>query len=315
MIHTDVIIVGGGPAGAACAGRLKQAGVGCILLDQAQFPRFKPCAGWITPQIFADLGIRPEQYPHGLVTYRHFRISLAGVKFKLKTLQYAIRRVEFDAWLLERAGVETHLHRVEKICWMRERYVVDDQYTSQYLIGAGGTHCPVKKTVFPAVESQPGTLIVAMEEEFPYPRMDEQCYLWFFENHLPGYAWYVPKANGFVNVGIGGSASQLKANRDTLKHHWQQLIEKLEKMELVQGHTYEPAGHSYHLRPPRPQLRIGNAFLVGDAAGLATLDMGEGIHPAIRSGILAAEAIIHKREYSVASIPRTSWPSLLGLRR
>ena len=149
MIHTDVIIVGGGPAGAACAARLKQAGVGCILLDQARFPRFKLCAGWITPQIFHDLGIQPQEYPHGLVTYKYFRVSLGGVKFKLRTLQYAIRRVEFDQWLLERAGVETHLHRVEKIIQLRERYVVDEQFTAEYLIGAGGTHCPVKKNLVP----------------------------------------------------------------------------------------------------------------------------------------------------------------------
>ena len=86
-------------------------------------------------------------------------------------------------------------------------------------------------------------------------------------------------------------------------------------MGLVQGHAYEPSGHSYHLRNTRPQLRTGNAFLVGDAVGLATRDMGEGIHPAIRSGILAAEAIISSQEYSVASIPSYSWPSLFGLRR
>jgi len=315
MIHTDVLIVGGGPAGAACAGRLKQAGVGCLILDQAQFPRFKPCAGWTTPQIFQDLGIRPEEYPHGLVTYRHFRVSLGGVKFKLRTLQYAIRRIEFDQWLLERADVEVRQHTVRQIQLEGGQHIIDDQYSAEYLIGAGGTHCPVKKNLFPADAKKQGTLIVAMEEEFPYPLTDEQCYLWFFENHLPGYAWYVPKANGYVNVGIGGSASQLKANGNTLKGHWQQLLEKLEKMGLIRDHAYEPAGHSYHLRQSRPQLRIGNAFLVGDAVGLATLDMGEGIHPAIRSGILAAEAIINGQEYSVASIPRFSWPSLFGLRR
>jgi len=44
---------------------------------------------------------------------------------------------------------------------------------------------------------------------------------------------------------------------------------------------------------------------VGDALGLATLDMGEGIGPAVRSGQLAAEAIIHGTEYSVASIRAT----------
>jgi flavin-dependent dehydrogenase len=39
-----------------------------------------------------------------------------------------------------------------------------------------------------------------------YPFSDERCHLWFFEDGLPGYAWYVPKADGYLNVGIGGSA-------------------------------------------------------------------------------------------------------------
>lgn len=315
MIHTDVIIVGGGPAGAACAHKLKQAGVGCILLDRAEFPRFKPCAGWLTPQTFHSLEIQPQEYPHGLVTYRHFRVTLGGFKFRLRTLQYAIRRVEFDHWLLQRAGVETHAHRVERISQVRGRFVVDDQFTAEYLVGAGGTHCPVKKALFSAEAPAPGTLIVAMEEEFPHPLQDEQCYLWFFENHLPGYAWYVPKANGYVNIGIGGSASQLKKQGQTLKQHWNLLVRKLEEMGLILGHTYDPAGHSYHLRGRRAEVQAGKALLVGDSIGLATLDMGEGIHPAIQSGQLAARAIIEGADYSLASIPRFSWPSLLGLRR
>jgi hypothetical protein len=62
-------------------------------------------------------------------------------------------------------------------------------------------------------------------------------------------------------------------------------------------------------------IQIGNAFLAGDALGLGTLDMGVGIGPAIRSGQLAAEAIITGAAYSVASIPPYSFPSLLGLRK
>ena len=64
MIKTDVIIVGGGPAGSACAWQLKQNGVNCLVIDQAQFPRFKPCAGWITPEVVKDVALDPEEYIH-----------------------------------------------------------------------------------------------------------------------------------------------------------------------------------------------------------------------------------------------------------
>jgi len=62
-------------------------------------------------------------------------------------------------------------------------------------------------------------------------------------------------------------------------------------------------------------IRYGNAFIIGDAAGLATLDMGEGIGPAIQSGIRAAEAIISGQEFSLRSINKYSFPSLLGFRK
>ncbi len=157
-------------------------------------------------------------------------------------------------------------------------------------------------------------MIVAQEEEFIYDYSDARCYLWFLQNGLPGYAWYVPKANGFVNVGVGGSEAGLKAREDILRRHWMLLEEKLDEVGLVRGHAYQPVGHSYHLRGKAPVLRRGNAFIVGDAAGLATVDMGEGISPAIQSGLRAAEAILSGVEYSVRSIPKYSFPSILGLR-
>jgi flavin-dependent dehydrogenase len=106
----------------------------------------------------------------------------------------------------------------------------------------------------------------------------------------------------------------LKDRGQTLRQHWERLIAKLDAMGLIRGHEYQPAGHSYFLRGRAGQVQNDLAYLVGDAAGLATLDMGEGIQPAVRSGLLAAEAILKGREYSVASIQRTSWPSLFGLR-
>ena len=49
-------------------------------------------------------------------------------------------------------------------------------------------------------------------------------------------------------------------------------------------------------------LRSDNAFIIGDAAGLATLDLGEGIGPAVQSARLAADAIIGGKEYSLNAI-------------
>jgi len=315
MKNVDVIIVGGGPAGAACAWKLAQHQVDFLVLDKATFPRVKPCAGWITPLVLRDLEINPADYPFGIKHFTNFQVSIKDFQFKLRTNQYAIRRVEFDNWLLHRSDPVLINHTVKEIRVEYDRYLIDNTYSAKTIVGAGGTNCPIQKTFFKNdLDDHKGALIVAQEEEFAYDYSDERCHLWFFQNELPGYAWYVPKANGFVNIGLGGSAEKLKSNNDTLKRHWGLLVEKLEKMGLVKGHEYKPVGHSYYLRGKNAVLRQGNAFIVGDAIGLATRDMGEGIGPAILSGIRAAEAILSGREYTVKSIQKYSFPSLLGFR-
>src|SRR5512146_2272705 len=100
MQTAEVIIVGGGPAGAACAWRLKQNNVDCLVIDQHPFPRFKPCAGWITPQVVKDLDLHSADYPHSFTTFDALHVSIRGLHFKLRTRQHAIRRYEFDNWLL-----------------------------------------------------------------------------------------------------------------------------------------------------------------------------------------------------------------------
>ena len=315
MINTDVIIVGGGPAGASCAWELKKHGVDFLLLEKATFPRSKTCAGWITPQVMHNVQLDPAAYTGNFSTFHRFTIEIKQVRFELPTLQHAIRRVEFDAWLIDRVKEQVLQHLVAEIREEGGFYLVDGKYQARYLIGAGGTHCPVKRALFTDSEpSQHGTLIIAQEEEFSYAGASDRCHLWFLQDGLPGYAWYFPKNDGVVNVGVGGAAARLKKNNQTLKYHWKILEEKLERYGLVRERSYQPVGYSYYLRARSPMLRVGNAMLIGDALGLSTLDMGEGIGPAIQSGINAAQAIIQKKPYRLSNIPRFSFPSLLQLR-
>ena len=82
----------------------------------------------------------------------------------------------------------------------------------------------------------------------------------------------------------------------------------------MRDHEFKPEAHTYYTRQNLAQVRNGNAFLTGDAAGLATLDMGEGISPAIQSGLLAADAICTGSRYRLDAIPRFSLGSLIRLR-
>ena len=213
------------------------------------------------------------------------------------------------------------MHEVRDVSHTGTAYVVDGTFAGKYLVGAGGTRCPVYRTLFrDASPRDEGSLIVTLEEEFSYSYADhasvgeigdQRCRLWFFDHGLSGYAWYVPKVDGVVNVGIGGNAASLRARGDRLKRHWRLHVDRLERLRLVRGHAFRPRGHAYYLRQAQPEVRRGNALIAGDAVGLATLDMGEGIGPAIRSGLLAAEAILHDGDYDIRAISRVSLlPSL-----
>jgi len=303
----DVVIVGGGPAGSSAAWKLKRGGADVLVLDKEQFPRLKLCAGWITPEVVRDLEIDIPSYPHRFLTFERLHFHVRGISFRVPCVQHSIRRFEFDAWLLERSGAPVVRHTVRHI--RREPggdYVIDDTFRCRYLIGAGGTSCPVYRTFFREANPRIRELqTVTFEHELEYDWKDPDCHLWFFDGGLPGYAWYVPKADGWLNVGIGGMAERVKRRGEDIKQHWQRFIRKLDR-KLAPGARYEPAGYSYYLRGRVDVVRIGNAFLTGDAAGLATRDMCEGIGPAVRSGLRAAHSILTGAPYDLHTVTGAS---------
>ncbi len=314
MIESDVIIVGGGPAGSSAAWRLVQAGATCLVLDREDFPREKLCAGWVTPQVLSDLEIDPAAYPHRLLTFEALRISVKGLPIALRSPQHSIRRFEFDHYLLERSGAERLVHKVRDIRFDSDTYVIDDTFRCRYLIGAGGTRCPVHRTFFRASHPHSKPLqAVTLELEFPCNWQDPDCHLWFLEKGLPGYAWYVPKADGYLNLGVGAMAEKLARRGGNIRSHWQHLIDKVIDRKLIDEDPGVPSGYSYYLRGPGSGGRIGNAFIIGDAAGLATRDMCEGIGPAVRSGIRAADAILDRGEFTLDGVdPFTSQSRLVS---
>ncbi|HET9108533.1 MAG TPA: NAD(P)/FAD-dependent oxidoreductase [Steroidobacteraceae bacterium] len=306
MRTCDVLIVGGGPAGSSAARQLKRAGADVLVLDKERFPRLKLCAGWITPDVVSDLELDIAAYPHRFLTFERMHIHVKGLHLPVRCVQHSIRRVEFDAWLLERSGAPVLQHAVRNIREEEGAYIVDEAFRCRYLIGAGGTRCPVYRTLFRELNPRASELqTVTLEHEIEYDWRERDCHLWFFEHGLPGYAWYVPKQNGWLNVGIGGMADRLKAGGRSIHEHWA-LFTRMLGGRLARGANYDPAGYSYYLRGRVDVVRRGNAFIAGDAAGLATRDMAEGIGPAVRSGLRAAEAILHGKEYRLDDVTGAS---------
>ena len=92
----EVLVIGGGPAGASCAWRLVQKAIDTRLLDAQVFPRLKLCAGWITPDVVADIQLDQATYPHRFNSFSHFQVHLFGLGYKLASVQHSIRPYEFD---------------------------------------------------------------------------------------------------------------------------------------------------------------------------------------------------------------------------
>jgi len=311
MIESNIIIVGGGPSGSACAWQLRKLGLKVLILEKKTFPRPKVCAGWITPKVLDILGNSREEYPYSLMQFNRIHFYLFGIHIPVRTRQYAIRRYEFDEWMISRSHIPVFTHTVKNIVKTNGDYIIDNKYRCKYLVGAGGTHCPVFKKFFSTSNQRTEkTLIVAIEKEYCCDYLEKECHIWFFDHGLPGYSWYLPKGNGWLNIGVGGKLLKLKASGKTILDHWHEFTKKLKQLSFINNIPENPQGHKYYLCQKKQNKRLDNAFIIGDAAGMATFDMGEGIHAAIASGLMAAEAIAGKKEYKPDSLSKFSLPGI-----
>lgn len=305
MDTCDVLIVGGGPAGSACAWRLRQAGLDVLVVDRSQFPRDKVCAGWVTPQVFAALHLEPEQYAHGrtLQTIRGFRVGMIGHRREVvvrygEAVSFGIRRIEFDHYLLQRANVRLRLGEgITSIRQDHQDWIVNGSIRAPMLVGAGGEHCPVARML--RAEHVRGPVVAAQEIERPVsqvrfgPGMDPDLVGLYFSDDLMGYGWCFRKQD-HVNIGFGRYGAV--AVRQGLQEFAAFLAEK---GIIYPDESWPWRGHSYRVVSDRRRVLDDGVLLIGDSAGLAYRESGEGIRPAVESGLLAASTIINaERHYN-----------------
>jgi menaquinone-9 beta-reductase len=293
--RVDLVILGGGPAGAAAAITAARRGLSVVLVDKARFPRGKLCGGLLSGrtarQIAAVFGVEP---PAGIVQPQSdFIFSWKGKPFTSGTspigLTLTMRR-DFDAWLLglaEAAGVRVHQGVRDADPGLEDGVLKlpgGETVAWGALIGADGVNSAVARGLFGSAFDK-AKIGFCLEAEVPYAQSKRPpgTPLQIDFGDVPwGYAWSFPKAKS-VTLGLGA----IKSKAGDLKPRMAALLAAdatdPDKV-LVKGH-FIPFG-DFRAVPGQ-----GNVILAGDAAGLVDPLTGEGIAYAIESGALAAGSV------------------------
>ena len=300
MDSCDVLIVGGGPAGSSCAWQLRRYGLDVVVMDRTDFPRDKVCAGWITPAVIDSLQLDVVDYArqHVLQPITAFRTGLidgGSVKVGYRsTVSYGIRRYELDHYLLKRSGARLWSRQpLKTLKRCGGSWIVNDDISARLVIGAGGHFCPVARFMGAKLGADERA-IAAKEIEFEMsPLQSDTCKVsgdtpeLYFCRDLRGYGWCLRKGN-YLNIGLGREGSH------GLSEHLAHFCDFLTQLGRIPAHMpHRFHGHAYLLYGYAARKLVDDGLLlVGDAAGLACPQSGEGIRPAVESALIAADAIL-----------------------
>ncbi len=269
-------------------------------MDRAHFPRDKPCAGWITPQVLEDLELAPDEYAKGRVLQPIHGFSVALPPGEGRVVDYGgpvswgVQRSEFDAYLLQRSEARLLLGQaVESVRRVDGGWIVNDFIRAPVLVGAGGHGCPVVRALHRSSAEAARFVSVEMLEltldsrSAARRRIAPELPQLYFSRDLGGYGWAARKGD-VLTVGLGrhGPAPPAADAAGFLAVLEARGLLPSGTSGVMRAHRYLAYGGS-----ARPLVGEG-VLLVGDAAGFADPRSGEGIRPAVESGLLAAAAIV-----------------------
>jgi menaquinone-9 beta-reductase len=299
MDSCDLLIVGGGPAGSACAWKAVRGGLDTIVLDRSVFPRPKVCGGWITPVVLEELQIDARDYATGrtlqpLTGFRTGCVDSRGTETRYgKTISYGIRRCEFDDYLLRRSGARLRLGAsLTGLERSADGWIVNGEIQARMIVGAGGHFCPVAR--FLGADARKEIAVVAQEAEFEMDAREraacairEDVPELYFCRDMRGYGWCFRKGD-YLNIGLG------RLDARGLPRHVADFVEFLKRAKRTEFELPRPMqGHAYLLlRDMRSRIVDDGVLLAGDAAGVSYSQSGEGIRPAIESGLIAADVVL-----------------------
>jgi len=303
-VDCDLLVVGGGPAGAAAAIRAAAAGLSVVVCDKASFPRDKTCGDGLTTsalRLLERLGLDPAAVPGWEpvtgVALRSPSGRVVDLAFPGDGLFAAVApRRALDAALLEVAagtGAEVRqgaaLQALQATADGIEATVDGRPLRARYVIGADGMYSTVRRLT--------GVTGPHLGEWHAFRQYftgvaDRRLWVVFEPDLLPGYAWVFPVGGGRANVGFGlprrpGRSVQPMAAQ------WRGLLERPALRDLLGGAEPEGSHRAWPIPADlaRAPLSRGRVLFAGDAAGATDPMTGEGIGQALLTGVLAAEAV------------------------
>ena len=315
----DIIIVGAGPAGCACAYQLRNANLKIAILEKDSFPRDKICGDALSADVINQFYRMDEEIAHQFEGFTAKQPS-NGVRFFAPNKQrldidfvnpkhgkaagYIVKRKDFDHFWFNLVKDLPHVdvyteHKVENVVATNDEIKIDTskgRFLAQMAIGADGAHSVLnRKLTTNKVEKEHYCAgLRQYYEGVTNFHSGNHIELHFYEDVLPGYFWIFPLPNNQANVGLGMLSSEVSKSKINLKEKLDEIIryhpnvkerfKNAKPLESIQGYGL-PIGSK-----KRPIS--GNRFLLlGDAASLIDPFTGEGIGNAIRSGRIAADHI------------------------
>lgn len=318
MKQIDCCIVGAGPAGATAALHLAKAGIPCVVLDKAVFPRDKICGDALSGKVVQELDRIDEtlrrQLNHEPTALGSGGIIFAGpggqqvrVPFGTSTTGepagYLMRRFDFDDFLVRAVRQQPLIDLREGEELLQTEHVPGGwqltttsgtRLQTRLLLVANGAQSAFSRQIA-GLEKEPEHYSAGLRAYYEGIRdLDPDGYieLHFLKPFLPGYFWIFPLSGGYANVGVGLLNSVIARKKVNLKTEMRTLIqthpalkERFAQARLVG----DIRGYGLPLGS-RQRILSGNQYLLlGDAAHLIDPFTGEGISNAMISGRWAAE--------------------------